>query len=149
MGGAKVGERARLIDHERNHERTCAMSVVLVVDDDAAIRQYVSDFLEMEGHDVRFATDGPSALASIRAERPDCVLLDVMMPGMSGHEVLAEIRRVDGGPQLPVVMVTAAAGEAQSWQAWTGGVDFIVPKPIDTDHLLRVLEYLTSASAHA
>jgi CheY-like chemotaxis protein len=125
------------------------MSAVLVVDDDAGVREYVGDLLEMEGHDVRFAVDGPSALESIRAERPDCVVLDVMMPGMSGHEVLAEIRRVDGGSQLPVVMVTAAAGEAQSWQAWTGGVDYFLAKPIDADHLLRVLGYLASGSACA
>jgi CheY-like chemotaxis protein len=125
------------------------MSAVLVVDDDAGVREYVGDLLEMEGHDVRFAVDGPSALESIRAERPDCVVLDVMMPGMSGHQVLAEIRRVDGGSQLPVVMVTAAAGEAQSWQAWTGGVDYFLAKPIDADHLLRVLGYLASGSACA
>jgi CheY-like chemotaxis protein len=125
------------------------MSAVLVVDDDAGVREYVGDLLEMDGHDVRFACDGPSALASIRAERPDCVVLDVMMPGMSGHQVLAEIRRIDGGSQLPVVMVTAAAGEAQSWQAWTGGVDYFLAKPIDAPHLLRVLDYLASGLACA
>lgn len=122
------------------------MAVVLVVDDDAASREYVGDFLEMEGHDVRFAVDGPGALASIEAGRPDCVLLDVMMPGMSGHDVLAEVRRADGGPRLPVVMVTAAADEAQSWQAWTSGVDFFLAKPIDAEHLLGVIDYLTSAA---
>jgi CheY-like chemotaxis protein len=125
------------------------VSVVLVVDDDAAIREYVGDLLEMEGHDVRFAGDGPAALESILEQRPDCVLLDVMMPGMSGHEVLAEIRRIDGGPQLPVVMVTAAAGEAQSWQAWTGGVDYFLAKPIDVDQLLRVLDYLANGEESA
>lgn len=124
------------------------MPVVLVVDDDATIREYVADLLEMEGYDVRFAVDGQSALVAIQANRPDCVLLDVMMPGMSGHEVLAEIRRSDGGSQLPVVMVTAAAGEAQSWEAWTGGVDFFLAKPIDAEHLLRVLDYLASESVN-
>lgn len=124
------------------------LSVVLVVDDDAAIREYVGDLLEMEGHDVRFAVDGQSALDSIRDERPDCILLDVMMPKMSGHELLTEIRHIDGGPQLPVVMMTAAAGESQSWQAWTGGVDYFLGKPIDADHLLRVLNYLVTTSNH-
>lgn len=125
------------------------MSLVLIVDDDSAIREYVGDLLEMEGHEVRFAGDGLGALESIRETRPDCVLLDVMMPGMSGHEVLAEIRRIDGGPQLPVVMLTAAAGDAQSWQAWTGGVDYFLAKPFDADQLLRVLGYLTPGEAHA
>ena len=125
------------------------MSAVLVVDDDAGVRGYVGDLLEMNGHDVRFAIDGPAALEAIRTERPDCVLLDVMMPGMSGHQVLTEIRRTDGGSQLPVVMVTAAAGDAQLWEAWTGGVDFLLPKPIDSEQLLRVLGYLATGSACA
>jgi CheY-like chemotaxis protein len=123
------------------------MSVVLVVDDDAAVREYVGDLLEFEGHEVHFAPDGPAALASIKDSRPDCVVLDVMMPQMSGHEVLAEIRRIDGGPQLPVVMVTAAADEAQSWQAWGAGVDFFLAKPFDADELLRLLSYLTEGVA--
>jgi DNA-binding response OmpR family regulator len=46
-------------------------------------------------------------------------------------------------------MVTAAAGEAQPWQAWTGGVDYFLAKPIDADHLLRVLDYLVSGPANA
>lgn len=120
------------------------MSSVLVVDDDPAVREYVSDLLELEGHDVRSVADGPSALSAIGAARPDCVLLDVMMPGMSGHEVLAEIRRMDGGPRLPVVMLTAAADQTQSWQAWNAGVDYFLPKPFDSEQLLRVLDYLSS-----
>ena len=125
------------------------MAVVLVVDDDPGVREYVGDLLEMEGHEVRVAVDGPSALQSIQSQRPDCVVLDVMMPGMSGHQVLTEIRRVDGGSQLPVVIVTAAGGETQSWQAWTGGADYVLAKPIDDDHLLRVLGSLGSGPEDA
>ena len=125
------------------------MPVVLVVDDDPTVREYVGDLLELEGHEVRFAENGPAALESIAQYRPDCVVLDVMMPGMSGHEVLAEIRRIDGGPRLPVVMLTAAADESQSWQAWTAGVDFFLAKPIDEDQLLHLLSYLSADAAHA
>lgn len=121
------------------------MAIVLVVDDDPAIREFVGDILELEGHQVRFAVDGFAALAEIDADRPDCVLLDVMMPGMSGHEVLAAIRAADGGPQLPVVMLTAAADEKQSWQAWNGGVDYFLAKPFDADQLMRFLEHLFTA----
>lgn len=123
------------------------MSVVLIVDDDASIREYVGDLLEMEGLEVRLAVDGADALDSIRRERPDCVLLDVMMPGMSGHEVLTEIRRIDGGPLLPVVMLTAAAEEAQSWRAWSAGVDYFLAKPFDADELLRILNHLFQGPA--
>jgi CheY-like chemotaxis protein len=122
------------------------MARVLVVDDDPAIREFVGDILELEGHSVRSVVDGPSALSAIAADRPDCVLLDVMMPGMSGHEVLAAIRKADGGPGLPVVMLTAAADDAQAWQAWNGGVDYFLAKPFDADQLLQFLQYLFDAA---
>ena len=118
------------------------MPTVLVVDDDPAVREYVGDMLEMEGYDVRFAVDGPAALAAIADARPDCLVLDVMMPGMSGHDVLAHVRQADGGPALPVVMLTAAADEKQSWQAWNGGVDYFLAKPFDAEQLLRYLDDL-------
>jgi CheY-like chemotaxis protein len=121
------------------------MSLVLVVDDEAAVREYVTDLLELEGHTVIAAADGPAALRCINETRPDCVLLDLMMPGMSGQEVLAEIRRIDGGPHLPVVMLTAAANDDQAWKAWSAGVDYFLAKPFDADQLVRVLQYLTPA----
>lgn len=118
------------------------MATVLVVDDDPAIREFVGDILDLEGYQVRLAGDGLTALAQIEEDRPDCVLLDVMMPGMNGHEVLAAIRKADGGPHLPVIILTAAADEAQSWQAWSGGVDYFLAKPFEAEQLLRFLEYL-------
>jgi CheY-like chemotaxis protein len=122
------------------------MATVLVVDDDPAIREYVSDILELEGHTVRSVADGYAALAAIEADRPDCMLLDVMMPGMSGHEVLSAVRKADGGPGLPVLMLTAAADDAQAWQAWDGGVDYFLAKPFDADQLLRFVDYLFASS---
>jgi CheY-like chemotaxis protein len=122
------------------------MASVLVVDDDPAIRDYVRDILEIEGHVVRTVPEGFTALAAIEAERPDCVLLDIMMPGMSGHEVLAAIRTADGGPGLPVMMLTAAADDDQAWQAWDGGVDYFLAKPFDPDQLLKFLGYLFDTS---
>ena len=120
------------------------MPRILVVDDDPSIRSLVRDVLEAEGFDVVLAEDGFAALRLIGAERPDCVVLDVMMPGMDGHTVLARIREADGGPALPVVMLTAAADDAQAWRAWTEGVDYFLSKPFDPDELLRYLDYLFS-----
>lgn len=125
------------------------MSLVLVVDDEPAVREYLSDLLELEGHDVATAADGPSALRSIQQARPDCVVLDLMMPGMSGHDVLAEIRRIDGGPHLPVVMLTAAASDDEAWKAWNVGVDYFLAKPFDAEQLIRVLQYLIAADDRA
>lgn len=118
------------------------MSNILVVDDDADIRQMLTDILEMEGHAVRSACDGAQALAEIDRQRPDCVLLDVMMPALNGHEVLARIRQSDGGPSLPVVMLTAAAEDEQVWQAWSGGVDYFLAKPFDPEQLLQCINDL-------
>jgi DNA-binding response OmpR family regulator len=115
---------------------------VLVVDDDPSVRQLVSDVLEMEGYDVRAVADGYAALDAVASDRPDCMILDVMMPGLSGHDVLARVRKADDGPFLPVVMLTAAADDAQAWQAWTGGVDYFLEKPFDAAQLLRFLTYL-------
>ena len=118
------------------------MPKILVIDDDASIRMLVCDVLEVEGYDVRSAEDGLAGLRAIDAERPDCVILDVMMPGIDGHHVLQRIRAADGGPDLPVVMLTAAADDAQAWRAWTEGVDYFLAKPFDPDELLRYLDYL-------
>lgn len=118
------------------------MPKILVIDDDPSIRSLVSDVLEVEGYQVRACEDGFAGLRAIEADRPDCVVLDVMMPGMDGHAVLQRIRAADGGPDLPVVMLTAAADDAQAWRAWTEGVDYFLAKPFDPDELLRYLDYL-------
>ena len=121
------------------------MPNILVIDDDPSIRLLVADVLGIEGYDVRTAEDGFAGLRMIDAQRPDCVVLDVMMPGMDGHAVLQRIRSADGGPDLPVVMLTAAADDAQAWQAWTEGVDYFLAKPFDPDELLRYLDHLLTA----
>jgi DNA-binding response OmpR family regulator len=120
----------------------CAVPKILVVDDEPNIRQLVTDVLTVEGYEVEAVADGYAALAAIDACRPDCVVLDVMMPGIDGHEVLQRIRAAEHGPELPVVMLTAAADDAQQWQAWTEGVDYFLAKPFEADELLRYLNYL-------
>ena len=118
------------------------MPVVLVVDDDPSIRQLVADVLEIEGYTVVLAEDGFAALREVERSRPDCVVLDVMMPGMDGHEVLQRLRAAEASADLPVVMLTAAADDTQAWQAWTEGVDYFLAKPFDPGELRRYLAYL-------
>ena len=123
------------------------MPKILVVDDEPNIRRLVADVLTVEGYEVEAVADGYAALAAIEARRPDCVVLDVMMPGIDGHEVLQRIRAAEHGPDLPVVMLTAAADDAQQWQAWTEGVDYFLAKPFEADELLRYLSYLFESAA--
>jgi DNA-binding response OmpR family regulator len=121
------------------------MADILVVDDDASIRDVLSDILVLEGYDVRTAADGFAALREIREKRPDCLVLDLMRPGMDGHQVLTEIRTADGGTRLPVVMLTATADGEESWRAMAEGVDYFLGKPFDAEELLRFIEYLSRA----
>jgi CheY-like chemotaxis protein len=121
------------------------ISKVLVVDDDPAIRRLVCDVLQAYGYSTVDAADGFSAIRLVQSEQPDCVVLDVMMPGLDGHAVLTRIRESDFGRNLPVVMLTAAADDAQAWQAWTEGVDYFLAKPFDPDELLHFLDYLSAA----
>lgn len=113
---------------------------ILIVDDDAFIRQLVVDVLELEGYVVHEAVDGAAGILAYEAMRPDCVVLDVMMPGLDGFEVLRRIRDTDEVP-VPVVMLTAVSAESAG-RSWRGGADFFLRKPFEPDHLVAVLESL-------
>jgi CheY-like chemotaxis protein len=117
---------------------------ILVVDDDPGVRMLVTDVLETEGYEVHSVEDGFAALASVESAAPDCIVLDVMMPGLDGHAVLDQIRARSLETHVPVVMLTANAGDEQAWQAWSEGVDYFLTKPFEPDELVRYLSYLFS-----
>jgi DNA-binding response OmpR family regulator len=119
---------------------------ILVIDDDPGVCRLIQDVLELEGFAVTIAGDGFAGLRAIEAERPDCVVLDVMMPGLDGHGVLTRIRAT-GGKHLPVVMLTAHADDNQAWQAWTEGVDYFLSKPFEPVELLSFLDHLFGGGA--
>ena len=121
------------------------ISRVLVIDDDPSVRRLVCDVLEAYGYQASAAEDGFTGLRAMADYHPDCVVLDVMMPGLDGHDVLARIRATDEGSRLPVVMLTAAADDEHAWRAWTEGVDYFLAKPFEPDELLNYLSYLDAA----
>lgn len=82
---------------------------ILVVDDEPDVRQYLAAILEDAGFNVLTATDGEEALKIIRAERPDLISLDLIMPRKSGHKLLVELRRDRELSRIPVLIVTAHA----------------------------------------
>jgi CheY-like chemotaxis protein len=116
---------------------------VLIVDDDPFIRMLVTDVLEMEGYTVRTAADGEAGLFEYTSLRPDCVVLDVMMPGLDGFEVLRRIRALEDTP-VPIVMLTASTEPESTRSAWTVGADFFLSKPFEAEQLVEVLESLLS-----
>lgn len=125
------------------------MTSVLVVDDDPDVCELVRYKLEQSGFDVRRASDGDQALSEVEAEVPDLVLLDIMMPGMSGLEVLERWRANEATEKLPVIMLTAKAQENDVERGFELGADDYVIKPFSPRELVRrvtaVLSRLQSA----
>lgn len=110
-------------------------SRILVVDDEPAIRELIRTTLELEGHEVVTAEDGAAALAVLQAEPVDVVVLDRMMPGMGGLEVLDVVRADPGLALLPVILVTALGDAASAVEGLDRGADDYVPKPFAPDEL--------------
>ena len=86
--------------------------------------------------------DGPSARIALHQHKPDLVVLDVMMPRMSGIEVLTEIRQDPELEHLPVLMLTAAGDDDTTWAGWQAGASTYLEKPFDHDQLLGWIERL-------
>jgi len=107
---------------------------VLVVEDDAHIREGLCDLLESEGAQVTVAADGEAGLAQWRQGRFGLVILDIMMPGKSGYDVCREIRRTD--TQVPVIMLTAKSEEMDKVVGLELGADDYVTKPFGVRELL-------------
>ncbi len=112
------------------------MADVLVVDDDATVREVVVSYLRAGGHDVREVADGEAALAAMRHSRADLVVLDLMLPGIDGIEVC---RRLHDVTDVPVIMLTALGAESDRLAGLRTGADDYVTKPFSPRELaLRV-----------
>lgn len=116
-------------------------SYILVVDDIPDNIFLLQTILESEGYTVDAAFSGGSALSKIQAAPPDLVLLDVMMPDMSGYEVTQHIRQDQNLPFIPIVLVTAY-DEPSADQGFQVGANDFIRKPIDTDKLLATVSEL-------
>ncbi|CAB4866120.1 MAG: response regulator [Actinobacteria bacterium] len=109
------------------------MSSVLVVEDEQSLREPLVYILQREGFDVLEAVDGPSALLQWQNNSPDLILLDLMLPGMSGVDVCREIRTQSN---VPIIMVTAKDSEVDKVVGLEIGADDYVVKPYSTRELL-------------
>jgi DNA-binding response OmpR family regulator len=107
------------------------MARVLIVDDEAGIRELCRVNLALAGYDVFEAADGFEAVEAAKAHRPDMMFLDVLMPGMSGWEVLSALRADEATAHIPVVMLTALNSEDDQIRGWEGGVVEYLTKPFN------------------
>jgi len=116
---------------------------ILVVEDNASTRALIQDTLELEGYRVVGLADGSSVIATMEQGPVELVILDVMMPGMDGFTVLNMIRANERLRHTPVLMLTALDDADATWKGWTGGCDYYMNKPFDTEDLLNVVHNLT------
>lgn len=103
-----------------------ATARLLLVDDDAGLAAMLGEFLQLQGFEVRSVHDGESALAELAHDGADLVVLDVMLPGISGFEVLARLR---AGSDVPVIMLTARGEEPERIAGLMSGADDYLAKP--------------------
>lgn len=120
---------------------------ILIVDDEPDILLMLRVNLEAEGYETLLASDGATALRRIEEEKPDLVLLDIMMPIVDGWGVLDEVGSNESGPR--VIMLSAKAGEDDVLRAWRNGADEYVTKPFDPDRLLALVSEVLDRSTEA
>lgn len=116
---------------------------VLVVDDDPTTVEMLSMVLSLEGYEVTGVDRGPLALEHIGRRQPDVVVLDVMMPGMSGLEALRRLRTDPRIADTKVLVLSARARDVDVWSGWMAGADAYVTKPMDVAVLVAEIRRLT------
>ena len=124
---------------------------ILVVDDNVDSIMILRSILESQGYAVRTAQSGTDALSLLSHEVPDLVLLDVMMPQMSGMEVLERIKTTHAWSKVPVIMVTAKIQDEDVMSGYQHGADYYITKPCTAKQLLYgiglVLDRVEQAAA--
>lgn len=119
-----------------------ARGTVLVVDDDPHNRKLIETLLRTDGFIVASCASGGAGLAAIAANPPDLVLLDLMMPGLDGFEVVRRLKADPRCSRLPIVMVTALDDAASRARLAAAGIDRILVKPVDRWQLKTCVEDL-------
>ncbi len=114
---------------------------VLIVDDTPSSLTLLGDLLTLKGYSVLTAASGPEALKILESERPDLILMDVLMPRMNGYQVCRRIRENPAMQTLPIIMMTGLDPSEETFKGREAGATDIIVKPI---HLAGLLERLQS-----
>lgn len=115
------------------------MAKILVVDDEALLRAMLRDALEEAGYAVVVAENGRDGIASAKADRPDCILLDVMMPGLDGYQTCAAIKADPDLADIPVLLISATTDLRVIDRAEQVGAAEVLPKPVPMEQLQQAL----------
>ena len=117
---------------------------ILVVEDEHPVARLIQVNLEAAGYEVTVASGGEEALAALAVEMPALMVLDVVMPGLDGFEVLRQLKADPDTADLPVVMLTARTDEQSIFKGWAEGVHCYMTKPFDPKDLLLLVERMLS-----
>jgi two-component system alkaline phosphatase synthesis response regulator PhoP/two-component system response regulator VicR len=117
---------------------------IMAVDDERHIVRLIQVNLERSGYQVITAFDGPDALKKVETERPDVIVLDVMMPKMDGFEVLKRLQANPETRNIPVIMLTAKAQDADVFRGWSSGVSAYLTKPFNPLELITFVKRILS-----
>lgn len=120
---------------------------ILAVDDERHIVRLVEVNLQRAGYQVVTAYDGREALEKVKAEEPDLIVLDVMMPYMDGFEVLKNLKADPVTAEIPVIMLTAKAQDADVFRGWQSGVDCYLTKPFNPMELLTFVKRIFDSTS--
>jgi len=120
---------------------------ILAVDDERHIVRLVEVNLQRAGYEVVTAYDGREALEKVKSENPDLVVLDVMMPYMDGFEVLKNLKADPSTADIPVIMLTAKAQDADVFRGWQSGVDCYLTKPFNPMELLTFVKRIFDSTS--
>jgi DNA-binding response OmpR family regulator len=113
------------------------MERILVVDDKIEVCNVLKEFLDSKGYETHIALTGRTALSQVKEVKPRIVLLDIIMPGMGGIDVLKEIKKID--PTVGVIMVTAVDDHELAMQTLELGADDYITKPLDLNYIELVV----------
>jgi CheY-like chemotaxis protein len=117
---------------------------ILIVDDEASLRLLISATLEDDAFEIYEAEDGISGLEMAQKHKPDLVILDMMMPGITGLEVCQKLKSNPGTSKIKVLLLTAKGQQRDREAAWEAGVDFFLAKPFSPGKLLMLVNEIVS-----
>lgn len=112
------------------------MTTILLIEDNASLRRNIAQILSLEGYRVLTATDGDEGLRLLPEEQPDLIVCDIMLPGMDGYEVLAQVRANAATASLPFIFLTAKGEMHDLRLGMSLGADDYLPKPVERTDLL-------------
>lgn len=115
---------------------------ILLVDDEPSIVKMISKRLEVEGFEVAVSMDGQEALNKARQEKPNLIILDLMLPKLNGYQICAMLKRDMKYHEIPIIMFTARAQEKDEKLGYESGADAYLRKPLKTQKLLDTIKQL-------